>query len=185
MKTCSKCKQDKPFDLFSKNKREKDGYQFHCKECKLAYQRANKNRKEVVAKYREANKDLCNARSVVAQRKKPEYYAEKMRKWIEQNKEKHLAQRRAWRKANNAFETERKRRRANRIKNADLLNKAERAEIQGFYDFCSIFKGFEVDHIVPLNGATVSGMHVPWNLQVLPISVNRSKGNKFVANATA
>ena len=38
----------------------------------------------------------------------------------------------------------------------------------------------EGDHIVPLNSDVVSGLHVPWNLQVLPKRENVIKGNKLI-----
>lgn len=38
---------------------------------------------------------------------------------------------------------------------------------------------YQVDHIVPINGRLVSGLHVHQNLQVLTMVQNRAKGNRF------
>ncbi len=49
--------------------------------------------------------------------------------------------------------------------------------IKEFYLNCP--PGYEVDHILPLQGENISGFHMLDNLQYLDASDNSSKGNKF------
>ena len=50
-------------------------------------------------------------------------------------------------------------------------------ELQEIYYECP--EKYEVDHMIPLTGDKVSGLHVPHNHQNLTSKDNKKKGNKF------
>lgn len=64
------------------------------------------------------------------------------------------------------------------------LSQDQLKEIENFYwlaaDLKKVSGGtYHVDHIIPLQGKGVCGLHVPWNLQVLPKDINLQKSNNY------
>jgi hypothetical protein len=106
-------------------------------------------------------------------------------KHYQANKEKYQAIKAAYAKANpgkvNAISA--KRRAAKLQATPPWLTKEQLKEIEWFYTTAQELQWLseeplEVDHIEPLQGKISCGLHVPWNLQIIPKSDNCSKGNK-------
>ena len=205
-KVCCSCKVVFPIEDFPKNKSQKDGRGGSCKPCKRLsdkqYRENNKDkvaagkrkcylqkrehydsktkdwvknnperRKEICTKsyltnqdtilekqsiYRQNNKDLCNSR---------------IKSWSERNADKIRAK-------------DARRRSVQLNAQPPWLSAEQKRDIDSIYALardCELVSGekYHVDHIVPLQGKTVCGLHVPWNLQVLPASVNIGKSNKY------
>lgn len=109
----------------------------------------------------------------------PEKNRESKAAWRARNREKHNSYNRLWSKRNKGKVTAYARAyqllKLHRI--PKWLSDKDRQLIMDFYENRPI--GQHVDHIVPLKGKTVSGLHVPWNLQYLSAEENIKKSNLF------
>ena len=193
MKTCVTCFQVKPLGEFYKRKDSPDGYRNDCKACHKARSLQNfyANHKEICAKNMEAywkrkEKDPDLWKKVYAKNK--EKFAESSKAYYLANREKRIRAAVEWAKSNKG--------KANANKKAYKASKQQACPqwvrsdedltwmMQEAYELSALrtaMFGFQwhVDHIVPLRNDAVSGLHVPWNLQVIPGSENCSKSNKF------
>lgn len=128
------------------------------------------------------NIEICTrcqrkARSFAWKRANPERKLELNRRWDRLNREKSNKMKAEWSKRNLSTEAAKAAKYRAKKYNATPLW-ANDEMIKQIYEDCP--NGFHVDHIFPLQGKTVSGLHVETNLQYLSGYDNRSKTNKFL-----
>jgi hypothetical protein len=163
-----------------------------------------KNPEKVAAtnkKYDEKNRDKRSEYAKQYRKANPEKVKADQAKWAKANPEKIKAYARkagnAWHERNPEYLKEHykankeryvaaraRRRAAQDSATPSWLTAIDKAMIQEMYDVSEaryIQTGIKhhVDHIVPINGKGVAGMHVPWNLQVITAHENLSKGWRF------
>ena len=181
-KYCYKCQETKSFDAFGRNKSKKDGMSTECKPCKRQndkkYYITNSEKvKQTVAKYRQEN---------------PQKVIQVKHEWYLRNTDYVKNKTSIWSKDNviKVRKSKRKYTAANRGKCNALLAKRRAAKLQATPSWFekNLVKtvylkakewGFEVDHIVPLQGKTVCGLHCWANLQLLDSSLNSGKKNYY------
>lgn len=108
-----------------------------------------------------------------------EYRRIHQRNYRKQNSEKVKAQDKKWRQNNpGKCRMWRAKRRAVLLQRTPKwLTKVQLKQIENFYINCP--KGMVVDHIYPLQGKYVSGLHHPDNLQYLTLTENSIKQNRY------
>lgn len=148
-----------------------------CKYCRREtssswYESNKESRKKSVQEWKDRNKQ-----KVISDNKK----------WVENNKDKVASYRRRWEKANPGKVMAKKLTRQYREKQAKpaWLTAEDVKKINQIYREARELSEttgeiFHVDHIIPLKGETVSGLHVPSNLQILSAEENLRKGNKLI-----
>ena len=126
------------------------------------------------AEHKEKEKAIAKIRSAEWRSKHPHHagVAEAKKKWKQENPHKVRA---------NTI----KRRTAKMRRTPAWLTEKDYWMIEQAYELAALRKkmfGFSwhVDHVIPLQGEMVSGLHVPTNLQVIPWIANVSKANKYL-----
>lgn len=175
IKVCSRCRLEKPLEFFDLRSDRPGKRRSHCADCRRKqvkdYDSKNKDKKSLYNKdYRDKNKEDLTKKAKI-------YY--------KQNRKERLAYLKLWRASNpdKVSMLGRLRRENLRYASPSWLTEEQMGQIKEIYILakdCSVTSGeiYEVDHIVPLKGKNVCGLHVPWNLQVLPKDLNRAKSNR-------
>ena len=199
-KPCSKCKRVLPADRFNKANWLASGLRPDCKDCYSAFKKewwARQPKSEAAirqaenARLAKRGQRLCKDCRKVKPRTDKHFAVtesgiwqttcracdrQRLRQWVEGNDDRYRANAAAnWAQRNAAKKSR-----------TIPLSPEHRREMKGIYAECrkrnrTRPRAWHVDHIVPLQGKTVSGLHVPWNLRIVPATVNVRKAAKWTS----
>ena len=176
-KICTKCGVEKPLDKFHFRRKRDNIRHKRCSDCANEHKRkyyADNREKDLERqrKYRVANREELRERQKKHDRKRDREKAREFnKKWYAANKDKRNALN-AKRRAAKLQRTPEWLTKEHHKQMADMYTKAQRLPEQTGVKY-------QVDHIIPLQGDNVSGLHVPWNLQVITAEENLRKGNRY------
>lgn len=151
------------------------------------YQSKNANKiSEYQKEWYKNNKEHCNKRTKEWRKNNAEKDRENSKLYRKNNPQKFRDYCKSWAtKYPHKVTAKTVRREASKLKaTPSWLSDSHIDEILDLYTMAKMFRiytgiEYHVDHIVPLRGETVCGLHVPWNLQLLPWNENLSKQNKY------
>jgi hypothetical protein len=176
MRICRVCLINKPLDEYPNHSVYKDGKETKCKTCLSEYRKAKwqdnlEASRNYGRKYKAKNRELIS---------------QKHKEYVLNNPEKRKQTMKEYRQRTKPLQAYYARKRQASILNRTpkWLTKDDLWLIKEAYELAALrtkIFGFKwhVDHIIPLQGKTVSGLHMIENLQVIPEKHNLSKHNKF------
>jgi 5-methylcytosine-specific restriction endonuclease McrA len=177
MKSCSTCKEHQALTEFARDKRNNDGLSGSCRSCQRLsskkYYQANLVKSRAIRKeYQKENPDKSNLSS---------------KKWKEENPQKVIEMNKKWTSLNlDKVNAKGSKYRASKLNaTPSWLTEDHIKQIEQFYSSAKALEHdngikYHVDHIIPLQGKEVCGLHVPWNLQILSAEENKSKSNRLL-----
>ena len=186
MRVCTSCHMEMDLSEFSTN--GKNGIHTSCKSCQASAARIKRQKNIESARQYERqqyakNKDAKKASIAAYYQRNKDAIREAARARYAANSNAVKANNAEYRQANRdkVYAWNGTRRAAQRMAVPKWVDRGAITAIYAKARLLSQETGIRhhVDHIIPLNGDGVSGLHVPWNLQIITQRENLRKGARF------